>query len=115
SGEKDLKFVSLTADPDNDTPPVLARYGSLFSADPKNWLFLTGPKKEIVRVAVDGLKLVVVDKPPDQRESPEDLFLHSTFFVLVDQRGRIRGWFDAQDPSTKEYLQKSIRHVLRGR
>jgi protein SCO1/2 len=115
AGVQELRFVSLTADPDYDTPSILARYGALFSANPDNWLFLTGPKREIVRVAVDGLKLVVLDKPPAERESPEDLFLHSTFFVLVDQKGRIRGWFDLQDPEVKTRLQQSIRQVLKGR
>ena len=40
---KDLKFVSITCDPANDTPKRLAEYAKTFQAEPKRWFFLTGP------------------------------------------------------------------------
>jgi protein SCO1/2 len=91
-----VRLVTLTSDPDYDTPPILKRYANNFGADPKLWTFLTGPKQAIRRIEVNDFKFVVVDKAPDQRTIPDDLFIHSTWFVLVDQRGGIRGWMDAQ-------------------
>jgi protein SCO1 len=88
-----VKLVSLTTDPAFDTPEVLAKYGQRFGADPARWWFLTGDKREIVKLAVEGLKLTTLDKEEAKRESPNDLFIHSTNLILVDQQGRLRASF----------------------
>jgi len=88
-----VKLVSLTTDPAFDTPEVLAKYGRRFGADPERWWFLTGDQREIVKLAVEGLKLTALDKEEAKRESPNDLFIHSTNLILVDQQGRLRGSF----------------------
>ena len=64
---KDFRLVSITTDPENDTPEVLAKYASQFNADPKRWLFLTGDKRAIYRLAQKGFHLSVVDP---RRASP---------------------------------------------
>src|SRR5881394_4114375 len=51
--ETPLRFVSLTSDPEYDTPAVLKRYAEEHKADPTRWDFLTGTKQQIVDVAVD--------------------------------------------------------------
>jgi protein SCO1 len=101
---QDIKIVSLTTDPGYDTPPVLKKYSSSFSQR-DNWLFLSGDKRVINDVAVNGLKLAVQETPENERENPNDLFIHSTKFVLVDGSGRVRGYFDGDNPqSTPEIL-----------
>lgn len=87
-----IRLVTLTADPEHDTPAVLADYGRRAKADPARWTFLTGPRSEIARMAVEGLKLVAVEKDEAARENPSDLFIHSTLFVLVDRQARLRGF-----------------------
>jgi len=100
----DVQLVSLTTDPTYDTPERLKKYSGDFSQS-DNWTFLTGDKRVINTVAVDGLKLAVQETPPNERENPNDLFIHSTKFVLIDRLGRVRGYFDGDDPqSTKEIL-----------
>lgn len=89
-----VKLVSLTTDPEYDTPQVLHRYAEAFQADPKRWDFLHATKPEIVDLAVNNLKLVVLDKD-EARESPNDLFIHSTTLALVDKHGRLRGAFES--------------------
>lgn len=84
------RLVTLTTDPEFDTPPVLQQYAERFGADPKRWMFLTGTKKEIGRLAVDSLKLTTIEKKPEERQDPQDLFIHSTILVIVDQQGRLR-------------------------
>ena len=86
----------MTTDPDFDTATVLKKYGDRFGAQDGRWLFLTGPKPAIQRLAVDDLKLTLIEKKPGQRDNPNDLFIHSEKLVLVDQRGRIRGYFDGE-------------------
>ena len=43
----DAKLVTLTTDPDFDTPAMMKRYGERFGADFNRWMFLTGTKAEI--------------------------------------------------------------------
>ena len=88
------RLVTLTTDPDFDTPLVLRAYGERFGADFTRWTFLTGAKPEIARLAIDGLKLTTVEKKPEERADPNDLFIHSTIFVLVDKQARLRGVFE---------------------
>jgi protein SCO1/2 len=88
------KLVTLTTDPDFDTPPVLRKYAERFGADTNRWMFLTGAKPELGKLAVDSLKLSAVPKQPGERTNPDDLFVHSTIFVVVDRQARLRGIFE---------------------
>jgi cytochrome oxidase Cu insertion factor (SCO1/SenC/PrrC family) len=91
-----VRLVTLTSDPAFDTPAVLNKYGEKFGARPGVWTFLTGPKEMMRHLAMDELMLSMVDKKPAERETPVDLVIHSTRLVLLDQRGRIRGYFDGE-------------------
>jgi protein SCO1 len=88
------KLVTLTTDPDFDTPTVLRAYAERFQADTNRWMFLTGTKQTIGKVAIDSLKLTAIEKKPEERESPRDLFVHSTIFVVADKQGQLRGVFE---------------------
>jgi protein SCO1/2 len=88
------KLISLTTDPEFDSPEVLKRYGEKFGSDFARWRFLTGTKLEIAALAGDSLKLTALEKKPEERTSADDLFIHSTIFVLVDKQARLRGAFE---------------------
>ena len=88
------KLVTLTTDADFDTPPVLKAYAERFGADLNRWMFLTGTKEGIAKLATDSLKLAAMEKKPEERETPQDLFVHSTIFVIVDKQARLRGVFE---------------------
>lgn len=92
--DSQAKLVTLTTDPDFDTPAVLRAYAERFKADPGRWTFLTGTKSEIAKLAIDSLKLTAVEKKAEERESPQDLFVHSTIFVIADKLGQLRGVFE---------------------
>lgn len=113
SAKAPVKFVTLTTDPDYDTPAVLNQYGKEAGADPARWLFLTGAKDEIARLAINSLKLTAIEKAPERRESAADLFIHSTIFVLVDKHGVVQAAFDREDPNFKRSLLHSIRVLSR--
>lgn len=88
------KLVSLTTDPDFDSPEVLGKYATRFGADPARWQFLTGTKREIGDLAAKSLKLAAAEKAAELRDNPDDLFIHATIFVLVDKQARLRGIFE---------------------
>ena len=108
-----VQLISLTADSEFDTPEVLRTYGEKFGATPGRWQFLTGKKLDVYRLATKGLLLAVDDIKADERTSADDLFVHSTRFVLVDKHGRIRGSFDGTEPGSVQKIVEAIRTLLR--
>jgi protein SCO1/2 len=114
------RLVSLTTDPEYDSPTVLNRYATQFKADPTRWQFLTGSKLAIAGLAIDSLKLTTVEKPPETRTSADDLFIHSTIFVLVDKRARLRGIFETGGetvdwPTVRAQILAAIKQLERER
>jgi protein SCO1/2 len=104
----DVRLVSFTVDPDYDTPEVLARYASSFSA-PGRWLFLTGGTEEMHRLSREGFKLAV-DASGNPANAAEPI-LHSTRFVLVDGEGRIRGYYEAFDEEAMKRLERDVETI----
>ena len=102
SNNQNVAFVTLTTDPEFDTPKIMRRFAEKHGAQNQSWDFLTGKKSEIVRLAVDGMKLTVINKPKDKQVSPEDLFIHSSYFVVFDQQGRLRGALESLEEGWKE-------------
>jgi protein SCO1/2 len=90
-----VHLVSFTVDPTNDTPERLAEYASRWHADPKRWVFATGPTTEIQHVVADGFK-VAYGKVDDGAGAFE--IMHGNWFVLVDGDGRIRGYYSSDRP-----------------
>jgi len=116
----EARLVTLTTDPNTDTPAVLKSYAARFGANPDRWIFLTGTKKEIAALAIGSLKLTAIEKKPEERENPQDLFIHSTIFVVVDKQARLRRVFETEgegiDPirARKEIL-ATVRQLQRER
>jgi protein SCO1/2 len=77
---RDLALLTVTFDPVHDTPEVLARYASQWSADPATWRFLTGPAHDVRRVC----QLFGVDVFTD-----DGLMNHSLRTVLIDRQGKL--------------------------
>jgi len=95
-----VKLISLSTNPEFDTPAVLNTYAQRFQADPNRWWFLTGTKKQIAALAIESLKLTAIEKKPEDQQSPVDLFIHSTIFVVVDKRGQLRGVYETTGEGT---------------
>ena len=99
-----LRMVSFTIDPANDTPEALATYGKTFSADPEKWFFLTGAQKDLHHLSRNVFMLSDIDGTLE----------HSSRFVLVDQRSRIRGFYDSSDAEAMAKLMTDLRAMLGG-
>ncbi len=100
------RLVSFSVDPDNDTPSVLAQYAARSHADEGRWSFLTGPVEEVTTAVVSGFK-VALDKEPRANSDEYDV-VHGDWFVLVDARGNLRGYYTTDDPQDLDALFEDI-------
>ena len=103
SGQDAVRLVSITVDPANDTSPVLAQYAQRFQARKDRWFFLTGEKSSIHHLAREGFLVGGV----------EDVMLHTTRFMLVDQQGQLRGYYDSGDEDSLKQLLADVRTLLK--
>jgi protein SCO1/2 len=105
-----IRLVSISVDPEHDTPEVLGAYAKGLSADPARWTFLTGDPEQVRRLVVDGFKTPLVSKP--QRDAEPIDIAHTGKLVLVDGLGRIRGYYGSDEMGLDEVFNRA-QHVLR--
>jgi protein SCO1/2 len=106
-----VALVSFSVDPERDTPERLHAYAAGFHADTRQWKFVTGPAKQVEDAVVNGFKQGMT-KEPDPDEKDGFSILHGTRFVLVDQHGEIRGFYDAQDAAEMAKLRTHLLQLL---
>lgn len=107
-----VQIISFTVDPEHDTVTVLRDYAHRRGAMPGKWLFVTGEKKAIYRLARQGFKLAADDVPEELQGTRHD-FIHSEKFVLVDAQGRIRGYYSGLDMQQVHRLIEDAQKLLR--
>jgi len=99
----DVKLVSFTVDPKSDTPAVLAAYAARYRAEPGRWFFLTGEQAALETLCRNGFKLGDVDGS----------LVHSTRFVLLDRRSRVRGFYSIPEDGALPKLLHDIRQLAK--
>ena len=108
-----VTLVSLTVDPQHDSPSVLAEYGKQFKADPSSWKMLTGDWDQVYDV-VTGFK--VATRPPrpavDAPAPGGTEITHSTRIVLIDPQLQVRAYLEGQD-ATADDLIKAARRLIK--
>ena len=109
-----VKLVSITADPEHDTPEVLAAYAERHDA-PESWYFLTGEGEAVRSLSRDGFLLGLEPASGEGPEVEAEPIIHSNRFVLVDGAGRIRGYYDGFDEAEMQRLLSELETVLRER
>jgi protein SCO1/2 len=77
-----VRLVSISLDPDRDTPPKLQRYMQMYDADPASWSFLTGPRDKVKKV-ISAFGMWAKPANNGQLDHPSRIF-------LVDGRGQVR-------------------------
>lgn len=105
------RLVSISVDPEHDRPEVLADYAGRYEASDR-WLFLTGERDQIYRLAGEGMKLGFDPNPPLVPLIPGENIYHSTRFVLVDAQGRVRGYYDSQDREALAKLRQDLSRLI---
>lgn len=103
-GEANLRFLSISVDPENDTPALLAAFAGKYDVDPERWLFVTGEPAVVKSTVLQGFKMAL------GRGGDGNLF-HAERFVVVDKRARVRGVYDADADGIVE-LQARVKILL---
>ncbi len=107
----DLKILSFTVDPVNDTVQRMKWYANKHNATSGNWHFLTGEKEDLYHLARTSYFVL---KPAEARnlgDAGSD-FIHTNNFVLVDQKLRIRGYYDGTNPKEVDQMMHDIELLL---
>jgi len=91
TNQPDVKLVSLTVDPRDDTPAILEKYGDRFGADTNRWLFLTGDKGVLYNLI--GSSFLSQDLNDPFSYMPGN-FSHTERIAVVDSQGHLCGYFD---------------------
>jgi protein SCO1 len=96
--ESDVRLVSISVDPDRDTPPVLEAFANRFGGPTPQWFFLTGSPETVHLLAHDVFKVGDLIKTMD----------HSTKFMVVDKRGHLRGYYSTFDADGTQDMLRDI-------
>ncbi len=80
-----VQLVSISVDPEYDTPMILTQYAREQGVTDNRWLFLNGKPSEVMQLCEQGFMLPADNLPMG----------HSAKFSLVDGQGRIRGYYDS--------------------
>ncbi|GAC1572628.1 MAG: hypothetical protein NVS3B20_04500 [Polyangiales bacterium] len=96
-----IQLVSISVDPENDTPQKLAEYAAKWKAHDARWTFLSGKSAELDRIVVQGFKMQY-----GKVDEGAGVFgiMHGDWFVLVDAEGAIRGFYDSDEPGQLDRL-----------
>jgi len=105
--ENEVRILSHTVDPKNDSPQRMHRYGQRLGADPEVWKFLTGPEEDLYPLLQEGYLLTAL--PSDTAAGG---FFHSDQILLVDPEGRIRGTYDGTRTSEVDKMLENLMELL---
>ena len=87
-GNPDVLFISHSCDPETDSVPRLKHYADSLQVNSKQWIFLTGRKDSLYKMARFSYG---IDDPKNAVANIKDDFIHTQFFALIDKNGLVRG------------------------
>lgn len=108
--EEEVMLLSITVDPEHDSSKVLEGYAEDHEADTEQWKFLTGSREQILDLGQDGYMVTTTRK--DSAEG-KGRHLHSGYFILVDQKRRVRGTYDGTDSTALPKLIGDLKWLLK--
>jgi protein SCO1/2 len=109
--QTNFRIVSFTVDPKTDTVEQMARYAKAHGADNKVWHFLTGKKEDLYRLARRSFFVLKPAEAANQGDVGSD-FIHTNYFVLVDEERQIRGYYDGTDAHEVDQLILDAKRLL---
>jgi len=102
-----VRILSHSVTPVADSVSVLNAYAEKHSADPSKWWFLTGEKDEVYRLARKSYFACL-----DEGDGGYQDFVHTENIVLVDAKGRLRGFYDGTSEQGISLLYQDIQVLL---
>ena len=103
-----VRILSHSVTPQADSVSVLNRYAEKHGANPALWWFLTGEKKEVYRLARQSYFSCL-----DEGDGGFQDFVHTENIVLVDAKGRLRGFYDGTDEKAMSQLFNDLTFLLK--
>ena len=100
---EEVQFVSITVDPKIDSQLELKQYADNQGVYDKRWQFLTSELQNIKNLKRNGFMLYADQLPQG----------HAIKFILIDQKGQIRKYFDGTDDASQAILRKDIENLVR--
>lgn len=99
--QADLQILSITVDPEYDTPGILSKKAAELGAKKGVWHFLTSDYDSIKNLLMNGFKMPIGKK----MRNAEDVYdiAHSGKFILIDQNQKVRGFFEDMDELYSSY------------
>lgn len=107
--DTDVRFVTITVDPEHDGVEKMAEFASIWQADPDRWLFLTGEKEAVYDLIRNAFKVAAWENFGTSRQ-PGYEFAHNNHLLHIDAEGRILGRYD----SVIDEEVMTLRRVLKG-
>lgn len=104
----DIRLVTISVDPEYDTPEVLAEYARNIGANVERWKFLTGPTAEVQRLSEKSF-LLPIEK--DSSRPVGESITHRTYLTVVDKTGHVRGYYDGEGPAGLDAAVKRARFL----
>ena len=101
-GDDNVGLLSISVDPDRDTPPVLSEYAQHYGGATTQWHFLTGNPSTVHLLAYTTFHVGDIINKME----------HGTYFILVDKKGGIRGYYSSFDGDSMQSLLKDV-NILR--
>jgi protein SCO1 len=108
--EKDFLILSHTCDPATDSAAQLKRYADSLKVNTSKWIFLTGRKDSLYKMARHSYK---IDDPANNLQDIDEDFLHTQFFALVDKQGNVRKIYDGIKSSEVNRMIDDIDKLLK--
>jgi protein SCO1/2 len=102
-----VMMLSHTVLPETDSVPVLKAYARKKGVNDAKWNLVTGDKKEIYTMARKSYLAVKLGKPSELYD-----MVHTENFILVDNKRRVRGFYDGTKKEEIERLVEDIRWLL---
>lgn len=114
SGDR-VRFVSISVDPEYDTPERIKAFGARYGADGSRWRFVTGPFDRVLRAIDQGFRVSSGMSSPGQTAANDFdpyALAHSNHFALVDGASTMRGAYSVEEDSGVERLALDVEALL---
>ncbi|RYJ37982.1 Electron transport protein SCO1/SenC [Flavobacterium anhuiense] len=98
-----VMLLSHTVFPEVDSVSVLKAYAIKYGVIDSKWNLVTGDKKEIYKMARKSYLAVKMGRPDQLYD-----MVHTENFVLVDQKRRVRGFYDG---TNKEDIKRLLEDI----
>ncbi len=111
--QEEFMLVSVSFDPDRDTPEVLYEYAESYRLNQDNWRLLTGERSEIESM-LEKLKISTVKTPTRFTDDNTPIYFidHTDKITLIDKYGQIRRTYQGSELNFDEVV-NDIRVLLK--